>query len=257
LSRIRFALTLGLAAGLTLLAVTSCGTADVAPPTPTPSAPASAASPSATPPGASPSANPLATALSATNARGTAQLAISVLTTVAGFDDEIDGVGSASFSDGQSDIIWSSVVGQTRELMTTDGLFVLLDPPDGEWLAIQQDEWTPTATSGNPLRGLGDITGLTDEGADVIDGVAATRFTASLPASEHGDGMGLNEQALRLVTDDPTAAIDLTVWVDGQGLITRIMRTLRTSADVAASTVTNLAGFGTSVQIITPELTNE
>ena len=131
-----------------------------------------------------------------------------------------------------------------------------LDPPDGEWLAIPPDEWTPTATTGNPLRGLGDMTGLTDEGADVIAGVPTIRFTGSLPAAEHGDGMGLNESALRLVAADPAAAIDLTVWVDGQGLITRIMRTLRTSADVAASTVTDLAGFGTSVQIITPETAN-
>ena len=217
---------------------------------PSPSAPASVSpSPSLS---TTPSATVLTTAVSATTARGTARVAISVLTTVEGFDDEIDGEGLTVLGSGDADLTWNSAVGQTREIITANELFVQLEPPTGAWVAVPVEEWTPTAAAGRPLRGLSDIPDARPDGTEVLDGVETTRYRGFLDLAGHGDGLGLNERALQLAAASPSARIEATVWIDDRGLIVQVLRTLVGTTDVAASTVTRLADFGTSAAIAPP-----
>lgn len=209
------------------------------------------ASPSASP-AMTPSATPLVTAVSATSARGTARLAISVLTTVQGFGDEIEGEGLAILGSGDADLTWSSVVGQTREIITADELFVQLEPPSGAWLSVPADEWTPTASAGRPLRGISDITDARLDGDEVLDGVATTRYVGSLDFTDHADGLGLNRQALQLAESAGSSRIDVTIWIDERGLIVQVMRTLAASNEVTASTLTRLSDFGISATVTPP-----
>ena len=247
----------GLAATcLTVASLAACAPApapsqtSAASPVPSPSTPASVSpSPSLS---TTPSATVLTTAVSATTARGTARMVIAVLTTVEGFDDEIDGEGLTVLSSGDADLTWNSAVGQTREIITANQLFVQLEPPSGAWVAVPADEWTPTAAAGRPLRGLSDIPDALPDGTEVLDGFETTRYRGFLDLAGHGDGLGLNERALQLAAASPSARIEATVWIDDRGLIVQVLRTLVGTTDVAASTVTRLADFGTSAAIAPP-----
>jgi len=200
----------------------------------------------------SPSATVLTSAVSATTARGTARLAIAVLSTVEGFEDEIQGAGLAVLNSGDADITWNSVVGQTREILLADDLFVQLEPPSGAWVTVPTDEWTPTAAAGRPLRGLSDVMDVRLDGVELLDGVEATRYSGFLDLTGHSDGLGLNSRALQLAAASPSTRIAATVWIDSRGLIVQVMRTLVGATDVAASTVTRLTDFGTAAAITPP-----
>ena len=243
-------------AGLAAVGLAACT------PTPAPSqSPSSALSASASPTplptqspslSTSPSATPLTTAVSATTARGTARLGISVLSTVQGFSDEIEGEGLAILGSGDADLTWTSVVGQTREIITADELFVQLEPPTGPWLQIPADEWTPTASAGRPLRGISDIADARPDGVEVLDGVETTRYVGFLDFANQSDGLGLNGQAVELAEAAGSPRIEVTVWIDERGLIVQVMRTLVGGGDVTASTVTRLSEFGVSATVTPP-----
>ncbi|NQW71630.1 MAG: hypothetical protein HQ453_02775 [Actinobacteria bacterium] len=190
--------------------------------------------------------------MSATTARGTARLAITVMSTVEGFDDEIQGAGLTVLNSGDADLTWNSVVGQTHEVILADNLFVQLEPPSGAWVTVPAEEWTPTAAAGRPLRGLSDVIGVRRDGVEFLDGVEATRYSGSLDLAGHSDGLGLNSRALQLAAASPSTRIAATVWIDGSGLIIQVMRTLVGATDVAASTVTKLTDFGTAAAVTSP-----
>ena len=235
-------------------------------PAPT-AAPSTSASPIASPPpslsalptpspspslSTSPSATVLTSAVSATTARGTARLAITVLSTVEGFDDEIQAEGLTVLNSGDADLTWNSVVGQTHEIIVADELFVQLEPPSGAWVTVPAEEWTPTAAAGRPLRGLSDVREVRLDGVELIDGVESTRYSGFLDLAGNGDGLGLNSRALQRAAASPSARIAVTVWINGSGLIVQVMRTLVGATDVAASTVTMLSDFGGAATIVAP-----
>ena len=243
-------------ASLAAVSVVACAPAPApnesgSPTSAAPSSSATASMPSASP-AMTPSATPLTTAVSATNARGTARLTISVLSTVQGFSDEIDGEGLAILGSGDADLTWTSVVGQTREIITADELFVQLEPPSGPWLQIPADEWTPTASAGRPLRGISDIADARPDGVEVLDGVETTRYVGFLDFANQSDGLGLNGQAVELAEAAGSPRIEVTVWIDERGLIVQVMRTLVGGGDVTASTVTRLSEFGVSATVTPP-----
>ena len=200
----------------------------------------------------SPSATVLTSAVSATTARGTARLEITVLSTVEGFDDEIQGEGLAVLNAGDADLTWNSVVGQTHEIILADNLFVQLEPPSGAWVTVPAEEWTPTAAAGRPLRGLSDVMDVRLDGVEFLDGVEATRYSGFLELAGHSDGLGLNSRALQIAAASPSTRIAATVWIDSSGLIVQVMRTLVGANNVAASTVTRLTDFGIAAAITNP-----
>ena len=240
------------------VALAACAPAPAAGPSTTPSPvttppPSLSALPSPSPSlSTSPSATVLTSAVSATTARGTARLEITVLSTVEGFDDEIQGEGLAVLNAGDVDLTWNSVVGQTHEILLADDLFVQLEPPSGAWVTVPAEEWTPTAAAGRPLRGLSDLMDVRLDGVEILDGVESTRYSGFLNLAGNGDGLGLNSRALQLAAASPSARIAATVWIDSSGLIVQVMRTLVGANNVAASTVTRLTDFGIAAAITNP-----
>ena len=143
-------------------------------------------------------------------------------------------------------------MGQTHEIITADELFVQLEPPDGPWLQIPADEWTPTASAGRPLRGINELAEARPDGVEVLDGVETTRYVGFLDFANHADGLGLNGQAVELAAAAGSPRIEVTVWIDERGLIVEVMRTLVGGGDVTASTVARLSEFGVYATVTPP-----
>lgn len=197
-------------------------------------------------------ADPLASAVDTTTSTGSAALHIVVLTTVDGVDYEVDGDGVAHFASGDADITWQSAAGSSREI-TADGVgYVQIEPPNGDWIALDTDESVPTLGAGQPLSALSDLADVRVEGAEEINGIQTTRYTGWIPARDHLGGLGINDIDARGVTDDPTARINITAWVDSAEHIVRVMRTLDSQSGIAASSTTELHDFGTSAAIDAP-----
>lgn len=190
-------------------------------------------------------------AVERTAALGNATLTVEVLTTVDGLDDALSGQGVVALDGASGEMSWTSGAGDSVERRTPDGVFVQLDPPDGGWLIAPDG----TATSGAlaPLVGLDELTEVRAEGDETLSIGPTRRFTGSLPADGHEGALGLNPTAAEAVTSDEQSSIDVTVWVDADGHIRRVMRTLRTSVPVSAATFSDLLEFGTPLHVRTPE----
>lgn len=211
--------------------------------------PATSASPLPSP---TPSADPLTVAVSTTSALGTAELTVEAFVTVDGVDYVLEGHGPALLANGDADLSWSSDAGASREI-TSDGIgYVQLDPPDGEWITLPEDESVPTLAAGQPLRNLTELAEVRVDGEEQLDDIATTRYVGWLPAADHLDGFGLNDLDARGVTDDRNARINVTVWVDGLGRIVRVTRTLDSASGIAASTTTSLRDLGGPLEVIAP-----
>ena len=189
-------------------------------------------------------------ALERTRAAGSVELTVDLLTTVDGVDDAISGQGEVALDGGLGQMQWTSPAGPSVERRTADGVFVQVDPPNGAWLLAP--EGTPTSGTMDPLRGLDELEGARNSGVEELSIGEAERFTGSLPAAPYVQSMGLNPTAADAVAADDRASIDVTIWVDGDGMVRRIMRTLRTSVPVAAATFTDLVDFGAVVDVPTP-----
>ena len=189
-------------------------------------------------------------ALERTRAAGSAKITVDLLTTVDGVDDAISGQGEVTLDHGLGQMQWTSPAGSSVERRTDDGVFVQVDPPTGSWLLAPAG--TPTSGTMDPLRGLDELEDARASGVEQLSIGEAERFTGSLPAVPFVADMGLNPTAADAVAADDRASIDVTIWVDRDGAVRRIMRTLRTSVPVAAATFTDLVEFGALVDVQTP-----
>lgn len=197
-----------------------------------------------------PSASPLDSALSATTARGTARISVQVLTAADGVEREITGEGLVDLATDQSDIRWQSEAGPSREITTSEGFFVEVQP--GSWLSVEPGRQTPTANAGLPLRGLLALQDPQSAGQDDLDGSAADLVTGYLPAESNASGMGLNDMELAALRDYPQAVVLVTLWIDAQGLIRQVMRTLADAGPIAATTIARLSDFGVPAPVSAP-----
>ena len=244
--------TFALASGISLAAcahVTS--PAPASPPSPPPSmAPSEAPSSPSAIAVPSPSANPLQSALTATTARGTATLAIDVLTASPGIERTLTGAGVVDFPRGAWDIRWSSSAGPSREVRTPDGFFVEVQPDS--WLVVQPGRQTPTSQAGDILRGLSQVADAEPVGEESLQGTPTLRYRGYLPASDDGGGLGLTDDERSMVQADPNAMVEVTVWIDPAGRIVQVMRTLVGAEPVAATSIVRLADFGIAAPIAAP-----
>ncbi len=197
-----------------------------------------------------PSASPLDSALAATTARGTARMSVQILTAADGVDREITGEGLVDLAKDLSDIRWQSAAGPSREITTEDGFFVEVQPDS--WLSVEPGRETPTSQAGLPLRGLLALEDPRSAGQEDLDGTTADLITGYLPAAGNTAGMGLNDMELRALEDYPRALVSVTVWVDDQGLIRQVMRTLEDAGPVAATTIARLTEFGVPAPVSAP-----
>ena len=189
-------------------------------------------------------------AIDQTRAAESADVTVELLTTVDGVDDAISGQGVVSFDRDLGEMRWTSTAGPSVERRTADGVFVQFDAPDGSW--VRAPRGTPTSGTMTPLRGLDDLQDVRASGTEPLSIGDTTRFTGTLPAVPYVADMGLNPIAAEAVAADEHAGIDVTVWVDREGRVRRIMRTLRTSLPIAAATFTDLVEFGVPIEVRTP-----
>lgn len=192
----------------------------------------------------------LTRALEATRDADSAEITVELLTTVDDVDDAISGQGTVALTGMSGQMQWTSSAGVSIERRTSDGVFVQLDPPAGSWRRAPAG--TPTSGTMDPLRGLDELTDVQRSGIEQLSTGEAERFIGSLPADPYVDAMGLNPTAAEAVAADEQASIDVTVWVDRDGRVRRVMRTLRTSLSIAAATFTDLVEFGAAIDVRTP-----
>lgn len=197
-----------------------------------------------------PSASPLDSALSATTARGTARISVQILTAADGVDREITGEGLVDLAKDLSDIRWQSAAGPSREITTDEGFFVEVQPDS--WLSVEPGRQTPTSTAGLPLRGLLALEDPQSAGEEDLDGTATDLITGHLHAEGNVAGMGLNDMEMTALKDYPQALVRVTLWVDDQGLIRQVMRTLEGAGPVAATTIARLSEFGVPAPVTAP-----
>ena len=209
-----------------------------------------------------PAANPVQSAFGATIARGTARISVELLTSAAGIERALTGEGFIDLAKRRSDIRWSSADGPSREVLTEDGFWIEVDP--GSWLAVAPGRRTPTSSTGLVLRGIPDLLDVTSTGTESLDGVQATRYVGTLRgpgqddergdelAADVADGIGLNDAELAAVADHPDAAVQVTLWIDDNGLIVQVMRSLQDAGPVLATSIVQLRDFGVAAPITSP-----
>lgn len=185
-------------------------------------------------PDSSPSPNELANAIEATSARGTARLAVEVVSDT----ETLTGSGSASLTSGTGQITWSHLgTGEEfTELNNRDGLYSQID---GSWFVAPPGTVTPTSGAMTPLAGLNELTANEE---DPLQG--------QLPLTLES-GMNLSEEELIELPADCPAVIDVHVTLNDSGLITEISKEF-TCPDYQRVSVTRLTDFGTSLDLAEP-----
>jgi hypothetical protein len=194
----------------------ACGTPRVAPTSPAASEPISMM----------PTANDFVTALIRTRDLGTAKVEIDVTTTVGEVTRELAGTGAVATDPGFGNLTWTGDAGQTHEIINDIATYVQSEPPDGIWTKLAKGDRTPTTGFADPLSGLGTLALVTNEGADDIDGVPATRYTGTLQIDPNRMvDLGLSEAEIAGIGDAwQGASMMVTAWVDAKGRVVHIDR---------------------------------
>jgi hypothetical protein len=198
-----------------------------------------------------PSADVFTSSVVATRALGTAQLTVDVRTAAPSRHDERTAVGPSVISSGWGDLTWSTATGGYREMVNSRGTYVQADPPDGGW--VQQPVGTPTSTSGftDPLRGLGVLRDVSNEGSDQASGVTATRYTGWLPLdATEAALMGLAPQDVEALADGTREIV--TAWVDDFGHVVRVDREVAGTGQPLVQSRTSMDDFSLSLDLTPP-----
>ncbi len=206
-----------------------------------------------------PSADDFVASVMRTRDLATADLDATVTTEVGGVVRTLTGTGSAAVAQSYADMTWTDASGAvTRELSNGKGLFVQTDVPDGLWSRLPDERATPTSRVSDPLRGLGGLADVARAGAEEFDGIPATRYTGTLPATPESLAMlGFSDEELvEIGTDWQGGVVEVTTWIDGRGRVIGIQRSLdlpdAAAAPVSATTLTALTDFTTSIDLEPP-----
>lgn len=187
----------------------------------------------------------------------TAGIDILILTTLGDQEAALAGEGVVDFTTGNADVTWSDDNGVVVERRTSDGLFVHIDPPDGPWYELAEDDATPTTFSLDPLADLVDLQNPINEGAETLEGQATTRFVGTAPAAGCLDGAGFSDEDRARIESATDVVCRVSVWIDDRGYIVRIDRLFGADLDAnfRASSLrsTTLRDFGEPVMITTPQ----
>ena len=188
--------------------------------------------------------------MEATVARGTAQLVVDALIADAATTDRaLRGQGVLDMIQGTSQMSWSDDVNpqwQVREIVLQEAAYFSSDGVT--WDQVPAGVITPTSELADPLRDLVKATGVTLEGNETLNGTQLRRYAMQLPAEARGFGFTDPERAELA----PPLSVTALVWVDDQGRINRVLRTLSTSAGAVATTDARLSAFSEPVTIRSP-----
>ncbi|MFM7145780.1 MAG: hypothetical protein ACKOW5_05535, partial [Actinomycetales bacterium] len=172
--------------------------------------------------------------MEATVARGTAQLFVDALIADAALTDRaLRGQGVLDMIQGTSEMTWSDDVDpqwQVGEIVLQEAAYFSSDGLT--WDQVPAGVITPTAELAEPLRDLVKATGVTLEGSEILDGQELRRYAMQLPTDARGFGFTDTERAGLT----PPLSVTALVWVDDQGRINRVLRTLSTSVGAVATT---------------------
>lgn len=152
----------------------------------------------------------------------------------------IQGTSSLTWSD-DADPEW-----QVGEILLPDTAYF---SSDGQlWEEVPTGVITPTGELADPLRQLTQARDIALEGTESLDGTPVQRYAMTLPTDPVG--FGFTESERRGVTDP--LSVSALVWIDSQGRIVRVLRTLTTSAGAIATTDARLSDFAEPVDIQAP-----
>ncbi|MCX6432379.1 MAG: hypothetical protein NTX29_06185 [Actinobacteria bacterium] len=221
---------------LAVLSIGACGT---------PRVPVGDADDTAAPsPAMMPTPNAFVSAVMHTRDLGSADVDITVDTSLDGSTDHVDGIGAVALDRGFGNIAWTGADGTTRVINNDVAIFVRDDVAGGMWTRLPEGQLEPRTAFANPLAGLGLLQNVVSADAEAIDGSHATRYSGRLPADQQAlSAFGLTDEEITRLGDTSRApGIDVTAWVDDAGRLLRVDRAFRlpaesgTSADLRVST---------------------
>ena len=182
-------------------------------------------------------------------ARGTARLTVDALLADGAVDRALRGQGAIDMIQGTSDMTWADDVDpqwQVREILLDDTAYFSSDGLT--WDEVPAGVTTPTAELADPLRDLVQATAVVLEGTETLDGQDCRRYAVQLPPSALGFGFTEPER----INLAPVQGVSGLVWIDAQGRIARVLRTLSTDAGAIATTDSKFSAFSEPVTIRSP-----
>ena len=214
---------------LALLSIGACGT---------PRVPVGDAGYTAVPsPAMMPTPNDFVSAVMHTRDLGSADVDITVDTSLDGSTDHVDGIGAVALDRGFGNIAWTGADGTTRVINNDVGIYVRDDVARDRWTQFPEDQFNPRTAFANPLAGLGLLQDVVSADAEAIDGSHATRYTGRLPADRQAlSAFGLTDDEITRLGDTSRAPdIDVTAWVDDADRLLRVDRAFRLPAEAGIS----------------------
>jgi len=203
-----------------------------------------------------PSANDFTSAVTATRSLGTADVDVSVELTGTDGPRQWHATGAAVLPRGRADLTWTSETGTFRELVNDQAIFTQSQPPDGPWIRTAYPGTTATSGYADTLRGLSILRDVTPEGPGSLDGVATSRYSGWLPATQAElQALGLTAgEAKQLVDALPDGRVAVTVWLDSGGHIVQVARDFVPPApgDPQVHAVTTLYDFSVLLNLNSP-----
>ena len=234
----------------TTLTLVSCGT---------PRVPVGQADDSAVQrPSMMPTANDFVSGVMHTRDLGSANVDITVDTTIEGSHQHLDGVGAVALGRGFGNILWTDADGTTRIINNDVATFVRSDEPSGLWNQLPEGTSTPRTAFANPIASLGSLSDVRTEAVEEIDGVGTTRYTGQLSADPQNlAAFGLTDDVIATLADTSGgSSITVTAWVNDTGQIVRVDRSF-TSAPGSGTPVdlrvsTSLSDFSGVIDVAPP-----
>jgi hypothetical protein len=203
-----------------------------------------------------PSANAFSSAVSFTRGLGTGRLAIRATTTVDSVTTERSGTATAAFDPkGYGIATWTDGSAVVVELANEKSVFARPTGSGELWTPRPEDATSLSRTIMAPLTGLGELAEVRSEGSTDLGGTPTTRYSGRLPADpDRLRALGFDAADLAAIGEEwRGTAIDVVVWVDGNGRVVRVDRSIDLPAAAAsASTSTTITDFTAALDLTNP-----
>lgn len=209
-------------------------------------------------PALSPAASPVLDAVALTRAAGSAKVTVKSTSSLGKGEPWLNiGDGEVDLSKGLGRIAFDSSNGRTSDLLVNQDSSYVSSDGGKNWYFLTFQQTTPLMGSINVLRLLGQVE-WSSGAPDTVKGTPLTRYDGSVvdpQLPDALDGMGISTEDPLTLSQASGLVIDISVWVDDEGRIVQILRTV--SADtpqgaLGATELTTLSNFGGSIDISSP-----
>jgi hypothetical protein len=205
-----------------------------------------------------PTASDFVSSVIRTRDLGTADLEVQVESQVDGRQQRLAGSGGSSLGEGLGDMEWTQGDTRFRELSNDVAVFVQTPPGADRWTRLAKGEVTQTTGFADPLRGLGVLQSVTDEGTEPVGDITARRYSGQVPADASAlRALGLTQDSIDAIqAAGATAPITVTAWVDPAGRVVRVVRSYNSSSGsgphVSVTSTTDLSDFSRELNLQSP-----